>query len=67
MRVAGQRIESRDRINFVTEEFEADRFFICSSRIDFDDIAANTEPAAREIDVVALVTYRSNGQAPLRG
>ena len=57
MRVTGQRIKSSDRINLVTEKLEADSFFIGGRRINLNHVAAHTEPAAREIHVVALVQH----------
>ena len=55
--VTGQRIKSPDRINLVTEKLEADSFFIRGRRINLNHVAAHTEPAAREIHVVALVKH----------
>ena len=55
--MSGERIETRDRIDFVAEEFDADRFFIGRRRINLDHVAAHTESAAREIHVVALVEH----------
>ena len=57
VRVTGQRIESRDRIDFVTEKFESDSFFIGASRINLDHVASHTKSAAREIHVVALIQH----------
>ena len=55
--MAGQRIESRDGINFVTKKFDPDRFFVSRCRINLDHVAADAEAAAREIHVVALIKH----------
>ena len=55
--MTGQRIESRDRIDFVAEKFKPNRFFIGAGRINFDHIAAHAKLAAREIDVIAFVQH----------
>ena len=55
--MAGQRIESRDGIDLVAKEFNPDRFFVGRCRINLDHVAADAEPAAREIHVVALVEH----------
>src|SRR5215471_3502589 len=53
----GEGIESRDRIDFVTEKFNAHAFFVRRRRINLDHIAANTETSAREIHIVALIKH----------
>ena len=55
MGVTGKGIEAGDRIDLVTEKFQADGFFIGSGGINFDYVAARAESSAREIHVVALV------------
>src|SRR5262249_10928628 len=52
-----QRVEPPDCIDFVTEKFESDRFLVGTRRINLDHVAAHTEPAAPEIDVIALVKH----------
>ncbi len=46
----------RQGIDVVAEEFDAHRHFF-GTRPDFDGVAANTELAAFERDVVALVLH----------
>ena len=55
VRVPGQRIKSRDRLDFVAEELDPDAFFVSGSGINFDDVASDAESAACEVNVVALV------------
>ena len=57
MRVTGQGIESRDRINFVAEEFEPDSFFIGAARINLHHVASHTKSPAGEIHIVALIEH----------
>ena len=45
--MTGERIEARDRIDFVAEKFEPDRFFIGRRRINLDHIAAHPKSSAR--------------------
>src|SRR2546423_9274080 len=52
-----QGIEPRDRVYFVTEEFEPNCFFIRGGRINFDNIAADPEFSTREIHVIAFVEH----------
>ena len=40
MRVARQRIEARDCVDFIAEELEPDRFFIGGGGINFHHVAA---------------------------
>ena len=56
-RVAGQRIEAGDRIQFVAEEFQPDCFLVRSGGINFDHVATDAELAARKTDVVALIEH----------
>ena len=56
-RVAGQRIETGERIDFVAEKFDSHRFFVRRRRINFNDVSADAEPATREIHIVALVKH----------
>src|SRR5262249_9806649 len=57
VRMTCQWVEPPDCINFVTEKFESDSFLICTRRINLDHVAAYTESAPPEIDVVALVKH----------
>ena len=57
MGVTGEGIEARDRLDFVAEKFNPHCFFIGAGRINFDNIAADTEPAAREIHVIAFIEH----------
>ena len=56
-RVSGQRIESGDRIDLISEEFKSHRFFVCGGGIDFDDVAAHPEFTARKTDIVPFVKH----------
>ena len=68
MRVAGQRIEARDRVDLVAEKFQPDRFFIRGRRIDLDHVAADAEFAARQSSCrSARRACRRAGRARLRG
>jgi hypothetical protein len=53
--VTGERVKPPDRINIITEKLEADSFFIRGRGINLNHVPAHTEPAAREVHVVALV------------
>src|ERR1700680_3696055 len=55
--LAGEWIEARDQINFVTEELDAYRFLIKGGWMDFHHIAASAESSARQRDVVAFVKH----------
>src|ERR1700736_5873890 len=57
VRVAGERIETRDRVKIVAEKFEPHALFISCRRINFDHVPADAELAARKIHVVALVQH----------
>ena len=57
MRVPGQRIKPRNRLDFVAEELDPDAFFIGGAGINFHDVAPDPEPAACEVHVVALVQH----------
>jgi hypothetical protein len=57
VRVAGEGIEARDRIDLIAEELEPDCLFVSRCGIDFDDIAAHAEFAAAEVHVVAAVEH----------
>ena len=55
--VAGERIEARDRIHFVAEKLETNRFFIGCCRINFNDIAAHSKLPPRKAHIVAFVKH----------
>ena len=46
---------SRDALDLVAEELDADRALLLVGGEDLDDVAAHAEGAAVEVDVVALV------------
>ncbi len=51
---AEERIDLRERFDLVAEELDAVGVFVVGGE-DFDDVAADAEGAAAEVDVVALV------------
>ena len=57
MGVAGEGIETRERIELVTEKLETDRFFIGGGGVNFDHVATHAKLAAREIHIVALIQH----------
>jgi hypothetical protein len=56
-RVAGQRIEQRDRFQLVVEQRDAHRALGVFRREDVDHVAAHAIHAALEVDLVALVLH----------
>ena len=55
VRVTGQRVEPRYRIDLIAEKFDADCFLVGCGGINFNDVAADAESSARKIHVVAFV------------
>jgi hypothetical protein len=56
-RVTGQRIEQRQRFEFVVEQGDAHRKLGVLGREDVDHVAAHAIGAALEVDLVALVLH----------
>src|SRR6516162_4961200 len=57
MCVPRQRVEPRDRFDFVAEELESNSFLIGATRINLDHVASYAKPPAGEIHVVAFVEH----------
>ena len=55
--IAGERMQHVERFDLVAEQLDADRVLLVH-RDDLDRVAAHSEVAAREVDVVAVVLHR---------
>jgi hypothetical protein len=55
--VAGERVQHVERLDLVAEQLDAHGVLLVD-RDDLDRVAAHTEVAAREVDVVAVVLHR---------
>ncbi len=53
----GERIEARDRIQFVAEKLEAHRFLIRGRGINLNHVAAHPKFSPDEIHIVALIEH----------